>query len=278
MDFVQSRTITFLESYGQSDDSILPTFSCILENQRVRGLKDSGCQKNFIELELAEKLNLKILKPNVENEVKSFNSIKRYNTKTFEMNVSFGDKIKVIQAFCAPVEINLKLPGLTKIVHELRNIGYKLADRELSEDDFINDIDLILRTTSEHCIPVKSLVFGNEWTPSVILQTSFGIRLTGDTQNLLSNLNDLENKNRLKIKIFAGINSSEKIFFDIESENIIISAVKKGKFDERDLEKKTEKALEEACNDVLNFDVHKYDDKTFEINSIIVDDVFNTFA
>ena len=45
------------------NDSVLPTFTCCIGGRdRIRGLKDSGCQPHFIRTDIAEELRLNVVK------------------------------------------------------------------------------------------------------------------------------------------------------------------------------------------------------------------------
>ena len=74
------NTVTITEAL-QSDvsgDSILPTFTCYVDSLKLRGLKDGGCQSNFITDKLAENLNLKVIKENVNVTINGINASQSY--------------------------------------------------------------------------------------------------------------------------------------------------------------------------------------------------------
>ena len=169
----------------------MPTFTCSLQNNVViRGLKDGGCQKNFITEKLAISQNLKVIKE-VSIVVNGFNTSQPYDTKLVEAHINFGGRLCTIQAFCIPsIKIHLKLPGLSKVVQGFVSRGYNLADQKLLEshcDDELKDIDFVLGTGSAHCIIDSTVSFG-ETHSSVYSQTPFGVMLLGDVEQILEDL------------------------------------------------------------------------------------------
>ncbi len=71
-------------------ESILPTFTCLLKDKfKLRGLKDHGCQSNFITEEVAEKFHLKIIDNSVQLRIKGFNVEQGYCTKMVEVDIIF---------------------------------------------------------------------------------------------------------------------------------------------------------------------------------------------
>ena len=80
-------------------------------------MKDSGCQTNFISVEMANRLGLKVISDNVILTVKGINIPKSYETKLMEGTLNFNGISHVIRAMCLPnIDISLNLPNLTKVV------------------------------------------------------------------------------------------------------------------------------------------------------------------
>ena len=65
-----------------SGGSVLPTFTGELTSGRkIRGMKDSGCQVNFVSERLAKDENFKVIRKNYQVIVHGFNTPKEYSTK-----------------------------------------------------------------------------------------------------------------------------------------------------------------------------------------------------
>ena len=178
-----------------STESILPTFTCNLDNQtEIRCLLDCGSQTNFVTEDTAISNNLKVIKNNVNLTVNGFNSSKHYVTKLVEVNIGISDEEFKIEALCVPsIDINLKLPHLSKITKTFTDKGYMLADKKLlNHQDRIDNIDFILGTNSMYCIKNSMVDFGKP-TPSIFCQCALGVMLLGNVQNMISNLKFLPN-------------------------------------------------------------------------------------
>ena len=113
------------QSYS-GNESILPTFTFVLKNNSIiRGMKDSGCQANFVTEDFALKNKLKVLKNDYTLTVNGFNSSKEYITKLVALEFKNGNQIKAI---CVPkINTNLKLPGLSIVVKDFLNKGYEIC-------------------------------------------------------------------------------------------------------------------------------------------------------
>ena len=170
-------------------DSILPTFSCTLGPSKIRGLKDSGSQANYISECALEGQCFKVVKDNFDLIVNGFNGAKCYRTRIVQISVKIGETVHNVEAICVPgIDINLNLPRLGKIVKGFRNSGYKLLDEFLDEDrEDISNIQFILGANSAHCLMEKMVSFGHSGH-SVYYETKFGIMLIGNIEKLIVNL------------------------------------------------------------------------------------------
>ena len=66
-----------IDQFGEN--AILPTFSKRFpDNSVIRGMRDSGCQTNFITQEAADRLKLKVIDSNFPLPVHGFNASQRY--------------------------------------------------------------------------------------------------------------------------------------------------------------------------------------------------------
>ena len=192
-----SCTLNVTEAFPSDNfgDAILPTFTCFLGNRKIRGLKDTGCQTNLICSSIADELNLKVVQDDIVLTINGINKSQQYSTKLVEANLKFGDTVKSLHALCLPsININLKLPCLGQIVQGFTERGYVLADEHLTTDDkFISNIDFILRTGSSYCLPHSEHLFGLEGL-SLYSQTSLGVLLSGDINQMLVDLPYLPHK------------------------------------------------------------------------------------
>ena len=189
-----SGKISMTDALAEFSDStaILPTFSIQLENNlKVRCLKDCGCPSNFISRSLMNRCKFKVIKDKVELQVKGMNTTTRYNTKSVEMHVKFGEKSRVINALILPtLNIKLNLPGLGDVVKGFLSKGFKLADSFLDvNSNSIDNVELILGTKNAFCVPESEIIFGsNNNNCSLYASTDIGILLKGDVDQLLLDL------------------------------------------------------------------------------------------
>ena len=175
-----------LEDYGR--DAIIPTFSVNLPSGGViRGMRDSGCQPNFIVESVAKKLNLKIVQRNFPLKVNGF--ISSESSKYDVVEVPISSKYPPVRAICIPkVKTDLELPGLKKLVSKYVSKGYKFADMFLmvGEEDRIANLDFILGNQDAHTLPARDILFGSN-PPSVYSDTPLGICLMGSVRRHFSN-------------------------------------------------------------------------------------------
>ena len=208
---VSSNSVTITEALNSeiNGGAILPTFSCTLESGlKLRALKDSGCQSNFILESIATTQNLTVLKDNVSLMINGINTSQHHITKIVEVRVNFGEGVQVMEALCIPaLKINLNLPNLSVVVEGFKQKGYQLADDYLAQSsDSINKIQFILGSKNAYCLPDKDVIYGRNGK-SVYSDTSLGIMLKGDIQQIIDDLNFLPSQ------IVAGdeVNDSEKL-------------------------------------------------------------------
>ena len=144
---------------------MLPTFFfffCTLGYSKIRGLKDSGFQANYISECALEGHCFKIVKDNFDLIVSGFNGAKCYRTKIVQISLKIGETVHNVEAICvSSIDMNLNLPGLGKVVKSFRNYGYMLLDVFLDEDrKDISNIQFILGANSAHCLMEKMVNFG----------------------------------------------------------------------------------------------------------------------
>ena len=182
-----------------SDAMILPTFTAQLMVQSdtevpVRIFKDSGCQQTFVGSALAELLHLPVITQNIPLVIHGFNSSKNIQTKLVEINLKIGEKIFSLKAMCID-DIKTKFPinGIGPIVSAFQQKGFKMADATFngSSVGFVENIDLVLGTDSDHILPLRYRPFGNPVNPddlSSFIDTPIGVILSVSVTKMLKNL------------------------------------------------------------------------------------------
>jgi len=172
--------------------SVIPTFCCKTSmGHKLRGLRDMGCQSNFVKSSVAINNNFKILKESVSIKVTGFNSSRNLSAKIVSVPVYIGHKSYEIPAITVPkINITLKLVGLNDVAHEFARKGYVLADSQLLESDVISDLDFVLGTQSAYCLPCNEISFGAS-SDSLYAQTDIGVMLLGDIDVMKRNLINL---------------------------------------------------------------------------------------
>ncbi|XP_047741512.1 uncharacterized protein LOC125179522, partial [Hyalella azteca] len=174
--------------YGE--DAIIPTFLIMTSRGPLRGMRDSGCQPNFVTESCAARLSLPVLEHNFSLRVNGFNTSEEYLTKIVEIEIDPYQP--PLRAFCVPeIKTNLRLPGLSKLALLVQEKGYKLADSALiSSQDRITNLDFILGNLDSQVLPLKDLSFGDQ-PKSVISLSPLGALLSGSVRRMMSNLQDL---------------------------------------------------------------------------------------
>ena len=262
--------------------TILPTFSCKINGQIIRALKDGGSQSNFIDENLANELKLKVVKNRVELKLNGINTSKNYCSKVVEVNVKFGETMKTVHALCMPsLDISLELPGLGKIVGEFKSKNYNLADEFLNErEDKISQLQFILGSKSGYHMPGSDILFGKN-SNSIYTLTPSGVILTGEVSSLLENLEFLpihrERKNREnrteRVEFLPKLNSFSSVTREIEEANSkadfkILN--EKGEIIESELENAADEILNHSYKYYVNYDDTCYEEENSEINTQLV--------
>ena len=176
----------------------MPSFSCSIKDSNFRALKDTRYQQNFILESLADKLNLKVIKSNVE----IINIPKQYVTKFVEYNLFVGNKYYLLNALCLPkISLSLAVPQIGKIVKILKGLGYPLADEFLKVSDTeISDFQFILGVHSAFCMPENEILVHSE-RESVLGVSPSGIVVKGNAVKLLRDLRVLPDYKCFKNKL-----------------------------------------------------------------------------
>jgi len=180
---------------------ILPTLTAELlgtEGQTVtiRTFIDGGCQKNFITSELANKMKFQIVKSNVPLKIHGFNSSRNMTTDVVEVTVRLGSDSHIIEAICiGKIKTKFRVSNIHEVINSFSAKGYGMADKDLECcSDFVGDFGLILGAESNHIIPMQFTKLG---VNSVFIDTPHGVILTGDLDNLRSNVRFLETRTEM---------------------------------------------------------------------------------
>lgn len=286
-----TNAITLTENLmGNTEgESILPTFTGIIDGVKVRFLKDGGCQSNFVLEKIASQLGLRVVKDNIMLTVKGINIPKQYHSKLVEAKISFGNEERIVRALCIPsIDISLHIPGLNVIVDDFVRKGYNLADEQLVNcNDKIDNIGFILGTKSGYCVPETEVIFGEEGL-SLYSQTPLGVILKGDASQLVRDLSSLSVYNNLMLlgsSCTTGVNDSRLSEYGIDltltkssclttsldfsdrlASNSFSVLDEQGKLNDEELQKATKDILENQSLYYSNYDCNVYDDSSSELN------------
>ena len=259
---------------NENDTTILPTFCGLLNGAKVRVLKDGGCQSNFISENLASKLNLTTVQDNLHLTVNGINYSRSYLTKSVKVNFTVGGKEHEIVALCLPsINVDLKLPGLSKVVNEFTNKGYNLADIDLLySGDNITNIDFILGVNSAYVLPETDKLL-SENSKCIYSETSAGVILKGDINELLNNLNNLDCIQTTGFLGYSHVSddSSAELSDTNPDYNVLNS---QGEIIESELERAAESILDKECNLYLNKEEY-VDDSSVDLNNQLINYVLN---
>lgn len=265
--------------------SILPTFTCMFEDRKVRCLKDSGCQCNLISTSLADELGLRVIEESVCLTVNGINSSQQYQTRIVEANVQIGKETRLVQAICKPdISIGLNLPLLGEVVKGFRERGYNLGDEFLNNSNTdIKDINFILGSGSSYCLPLTEHTFGLQGM-SLYSESSAGVLLNGNVEQILRDLPYLPYKG----PCYEGCNEVSDITLlhkvGVSDINCFVSELslddslnplafkvldEKGEVIDSMLEKAASQILEENCSRYINLE-NQYESGESELNVRLV--------
>ena len=261
-----------------SSNSILPTFEVKVQGKVFKGMRDNGCQKNFISKQLLKETKLKS-SGDVTITINGFNSSKDYTAKIATIPMEFGGKTFSIEAVVLP-EINVKFmaKGLGEIAKEFRKKGYQLADPSLIKDEnMVKKLDLILGVDSTHIFKEKTVVFGTNFG-SAYLKTIGGIMPVGNSARMLTNLKHLPIFKETKSNIVKPKLKSPKLGdsclvstgLDIAQGN---PESEFGQFIGK--EKSTELDLQNLIHQTIGYDPEHYNDKYSELDLQVTDYVLD---
>ena len=196
---IKARKIVNFEAL-QSRNVILPTFAAHTNNTKIRCLRDSGSQSNYILDSIARSENLKVVSEDIYITVNGFNSSKDYDTREVSVPLKINNTVTYLDAICIPnFNLNLTLPGLSGIASEFRRKNFNLSDDFLHDGgDKVGNLSLILGSSSTYCLCENMVKFGGDpnhnINPSVYSITPAGIMLQGNIKDLEYNMKYLSNR------------------------------------------------------------------------------------
>ncbi|XP_068224198.1 uncharacterized protein, partial [Palaemon carinicauda] len=297
----KSSSITFAEAsrdvmmVNDCSLAILPTFSCdLLNGNRIRCLRDGGCQSNFITEECAVRENLPIVKSNITLRVNGFNSSRLYNTCSYKVSMMIGDRLCELEAMSVPsIKTCLKLPGLTSVVQGFIEKGYTVADKYLlNGKDEIMDVNFILGSNYAYCLKENTVLFGDLEgnIPSVYSLTPLGIMLIGNLDQMSHNLIHLKNCQDTVAHISCS-NILSIVCEEVEDMGNVCNASltnsytevganfavldHNGEIIDTEFERASKEVLDNLCLKTLNFDDVNIPEDYVENNDKIVDYVLS---
>ena len=256
-------------------DSVLPTFTCKSKNKNFRGLLDYGSQGNFITMELASKLNCKVIQDGINVDINGFNASRKYKTKLVEVELGLGNETYNVPAICVPsIDVNISVPNLSKLAQAFQNRGYDIADLQLLSSDTISDIEFVLGTASAHCLLTSARTIGDV-NPVVYLDSPIGILFMGNVNLALEHISSVDYcQPKTEFRLASFLCTQPREYSDEWQENLVnqdsnlVLKVKKKSID-KDLNAITDQALVDNVNEVLNYENLPYEEDS-ELNSELV--------
>ena len=229
-------------------------------------LYDTGSQRNFVSDEVACKLNLPSVKSDVDIVIHGFNSSKKVKTRVVRIDAIVASSKHSIEAIVVPsLNLNINIPNLRDIECKLIDIGYKLADRELSTN---SEIDLVMGSDAVKLLCPSSFSVSDHADSSVFLSTKLGVILLGCTNDILKDLSRLSvctvrnDKDCIDDTFEVTVDTCINTITDVLDDKNDIVADR--------LRRATDEALEQQCDQILDYD-HVKTAESNEQNKQIVD-------
>ena len=220
-------------------NAILPTFQAEVNGVNARGLKDSGCQKNFLSSALFKAANLTAGKQ-IELTINGFNSSKKYRTYETKVPLKFGGVTHVLDMIVLPdVATRFAADGIGCLAAGFEEKGYLLADPAFVNDrNVVEDLDLVLGIEATFVFMEKVISYG-EHGQCHYLETRGGVMPIGHSLTGYANLKFLPSK-KSKILQPGTVQNSESKPKPSSASRVIPKneALKKEKRKKEDLVKK----------------------------------------
>ena len=251
-------------------NSILPTFEFKIKDHKFRGMRDSGCQKNFVSADLVKKLGIKS-KGEGEITINGFNASKSYKVKLIDLPFEFGSRKFKIETIVLPnLTVSFSASGLGAVAKEFKNKGYILADTSLVKDrDGVPRLDLLLGVDSAHIFKEQTVTFGKDNT-SAFVSTPGGVMLVGSSIRMIKNLDYLPDF--VKSRKPSSVNSAQlgaSALISTNTKDFNNSEIDYGQFIGN--ERLTEAGLQKLLSQAVGYDPQVYNDKYSELDKDLVD-------
>lgn len=188
-----SCAVVSFPSTTTCNDTILPSFtaSVIASDDSLhdcRAFLDTCSQSSLIEESFARDRGLKVIKSNIDLQLKGINTIHQMRSSIVEVRVRVGNLIYPVQALCVPsIDIDLKVSDLTKVASMFTSKGYKLADRQISEDRLHGAKLLLGGDFMEFMLHGFGHFGTSDRVPSAFIRSPLGVLLVGKAPKLLAN-------------------------------------------------------------------------------------------
>lgn len=169
-------------------NAILPTFQGKINGKSFRGLKDGGCQQNFLSVRVVKEAGLKVGQK-VELTVSGFNSAKTYKTYEVQVPFEFGGNVYELDMIVLPeVSTRFSADGISSVAAGFESKGYLLADPALKYDrNSVNNLDMVLGISATHVFMEKVRTYG-ENNEHYFLETVGGVMPIGHSLSAYSSL------------------------------------------------------------------------------------------
>ena len=271
-------------NYGSDD--ILPTFTFKVNGTNVRTMRDSGSQKNFLDMNLATQLGLRVLKDKIPVTVNGFNGSYVYDSRIVEVPLRLGEEFRYVEAFCVPeIKINLSLPGLSDVVREFNRKRYPLADIFLTtSSNQICDVKFMLGTVDFDMLTEQQVKVGSP-KASLYSVTALGVMLYGSVDRWLQNLPELPGNSHISACLAVPNVATAEVHPELETgrsehncSEPVVSCSQVVLDENSNLEESLNKATKEildCCNITLNYDQSSYNEEDCEIHNDIVNYVLS---
>ena len=254
-----------LRCNSNNDTVLLPSFTVDIvsddDRTKIRVLKDSGSQRNFVLESTANKLQLPVKENNIELVIQGFNTSKNLKTKIVTVPLFINDSVCTVDAVVVPdINISINSKNLNKVTNEFNIKGYRLADSWLSESDVVDGFEMILGVESDLLLQTETEVFGVDNCKSSFLNSKLGVLLLGNINYLIDNLKYLPD--------ISVNNITEQVVDNNEITVCMNYELTKNETDT--LETADDKYLTETVNRVLNYDCLENVTESSQINDEIV--------
>ena len=262
-------------------NSILPTVEVRIGNKKFRVMRDSGCQKNFVNKAIIEQTGIK---PKGKSDVviNGFNASKKYQVQLADIPFEFGGKKFKVEAIILPdIAVQFTADGLSYVANEFVKKGYTLADPSLIEDrNGVYQLQAVFGSDTAQIFNEQTVVFGGK-DSSAYLNTLGGVMLVGSSLRMIKNLDHLpinqksnshsahSNKSHKSKTTLLGVSSLVNTDASVVLPNAACADTDFGKFIGND--KPAETDLQRLVNQTIGYDPNDYNDQFSELDERLVE-------